>query len=87
MVWCDQVYLILGRENSVFEHLKLLYSLNQVHELMDNIKDFGDGKTKEAKTKGARRISLRACVAKAAGWTLENSNSTKGQEAQNNKAS
>ena len=54
---------------------------------MDNVKDSGDGKAKEAKIKGARGISLRACVAKAAGWIVEKSNSTTSQEAPNNKAS
>ena len=53
---------------------------------MENVKNSGDGKTKEVKTKGARRISLRACVAKAAGWTLEKSNSIISQEANINKA-
>ena len=53
---------------------------------MNNVKDSGDGKTKEAKTKGVRGISLRACVAKAAGWTLEKSNSSTSQKAHNNKA-
>ena len=54
---------------------------------MKNVKDSGDGKTKEVKTKGARGISLRACVAKAVGWTLEKSNSTTNQGANINKAS
>ena len=40
---------------------------------------------KEVKTKGARGISLRVCVAKAAGWTLEKANSTTSQEASINK--
>ena len=52
---------------------------------MENVKNPCDGKTKETKAKGARGISLRACVAKAAGWTLEKSNSTTSQEANINK--
>ena len=54
---------------------------------MDNVEDPSKGKTKEIQIKGARGISLRACVAKAAGWTLEKSNSTTSNDAQNNKAS
>ena len=54
-------------------------------QVMENVKNYGDGKTKEVNTKGARGISLRACVAKAAGWTLEKSNSTTSQEANINK--
>ena len=42
--------------------------------------------TTEVKVKRARGISLRACVAKAAGWTLEKANSTTSQEANVNKA-
>ena len=54
---------------------------------MENVKDSGDGKTKEVKTKGARGISLRAYVAKAAGWILEKSNSSTSQEANINEVS
>ena len=57
-----------------------------MHKLMENAEDSRECKAKEAKTKGARGISLRACVAKAAGWTLEKANSTKSQEANINKA-
>ena len=53
---------------------------------MEDVKNDGDGKPKEVKIKGARGISLRACVAKAAGWTLEKANSTTSQEAKINKA-
>ena len=52
---------------------------------MENVKDCSDGKTKEVKTKGARGISLRACVTKAAGWTLEKANSTMSQDTNINK--
>ena len=53
---------------------------------MEKVEDSSNGKAREAKIKGARGISLRACVAKAAGWTLEKTNSTKSQEANINKA-
>ena len=53
---------------------------------MENVEDSRNGKTKKVKTKGARGISLRACVAKAAGWTLEKANSITSQEASINKA-
>ena len=53
---------------------------------MENVEDSRDDKAEEVKTKGARGISLRACVAKAAGWILEKANSTTSQEASINKA-
>ena len=37
--------------------------------------------------KGQRGISLRACVAKAAGWTLEKANAAQAKEATTNKQS
>ena len=40
-----------------------------------------------AKAKVSKGISLRACVAKAAGWTLEKANATPIQEASINKTS
>ena len=54
-------------------------------KVMENVGDSGNGKAKEAKTKGVRGISLRVCVAKAAGWTLEKANSATSQEASANK--
>ena len=59
----------------------LSIKINHVHKLMENVEDSRDCKTKEVKTKGARGISLRACVAKAAGGTLEKANSAPSQEA------
>ena len=55
--------------------------------MVEGVKNDGDGKPKEVKIKGARGISFRACVAKAAEWTLEKANSTTSQEACTNKAS
>ena len=52
---------------------------------MKNVEDPSNGKAREVKIKGARGISLRACVAKAAGWTLEKANSATSQEASINK--
>ena len=40
-----------------------------------------------AKSKVSREMSLRACVAKAAGWTLEKANALPTQEASINKTS
>ena len=54
---------------------------------MDNAKDSCNVETRKIKVKRARGISLRACVAKAAGWTLEKANTTSSQEASNNKTS
>ena len=53
---------------------------------MDKVEGSGHVKAKEVKIKGVRGMSLRACVAKAAGWTLEITNSTTSQEAKINKA-
>ena len=53
---------------------------------MEKVEDIRVGETKEVRPKRARGISLRACVAKAAGWTLEKANSTTSQEANVNKA-
>ena len=64
----------------------LSIKIDHVRKLMENVEDSRDGKEKEVKTKGAREISLRACVAKAAGWTLEKANATTSQEASINKA-
>ena len=52
---------------------------------MESVKGSRDGETKKIKIKGVRGISLRACVAKAAGWTLEEANSITSQEASINK--
>ena len=54
---------------------------------MEDVKNSGDGKPKEVKIKGASGISLRACVAKAAGWTLEKANASLVQETSINKTS
>ena len=54
---------------------------------MDKKEDSSNGKVKERIIKGQRGISLRACVAKAAGWTLEKANATTSQEATSNKQS
>ena len=55
--------------------------------IMENEGDSSKVKAKEVKIKGARGISLKACVAKAAGWTLEKANSATSQEATTNKQS
>ena len=44
-----------------------------------------DGETKEVGLKGARGKSLKACVAKAKGWTLEKDNSSPIHETSINK--
>ena len=53
---------------------------------MENVEDSSNGKAREVKIKGARGMSLRACVPKAAGWTLEKASSTTSQAASTNKA-
>ena len=52
---------------------------------MEKVEDFRNGKTKEVGLKGARGKSLKACVAKAKGWTLEKGNSPPIHEASINK--
>ena len=54
---------------------------------MENVGDSSNGNVKEAKIKGVRGMSLRACVAKAAGWTLEKANSATCQGTTTNKQS
>ena len=54
---------------------------------MEKMNDPNKGKAREVKTKGARGISLRACVGKAAGWTLEKANAPLVQETSINKVS
>ena len=52
---------------------------------MENAGDSSKGKGREVKIKGARGISLRACAAKAACWTLEKANFATSQETTTNK--
>ena len=52
---------------------------------MENVEGSSSGKAREVKIKGARGTSLKACVAKAADWTLEKANSSTSQEANINK--
>jgi hypothetical protein len=52
---------------------------------MEGVKGPSYVEMREIKLKIARGISLRACVAKAAGWTLQKANSTTSQEANINK--
>ena len=54
---------------------------------MEKVEDSSNDKTKARIIKGARGISLKACVAKAAGWTLEKANLATSQEATTNKQS
>ena len=54
---------------------------------MEKVEDSSGGNVKRRIIKGARGISLRACVAKAAGWTLEKANATTSQKATTNKQS
>ena len=52
---------------------------------MEKVEDFRDDKTKEVGLKGARGKSLKACVAKAKGWTFEKDNSSPIHETSINK--
>ena len=54
---------------------------------MENVKDSREVETRIVKAKGVRGMSLRACVAKAAGWTLKKANATTSQETSSNKKS
>ena len=52
---------------------------------MEKAEDSSKGQVTKRIIKGQRGISLRACVAKAAGWTLEKANAAQSQEATTNK--
>ena len=71
---------------SVSQHLHPFGKNQSLALLMEKVEDSCDGKKKEVKIKRVRGMSLRACVDKAAGWTLEKANSTTSQEANINKA-
>ena len=52
---------------------------------MEKAEDSSNGQGTKRIIKGQRGISLRACVAKAAGWTLEKANEAQAKEATINK--
>ena len=79
------MYLRLIIERNVFKHLHPLGQNKLRAQSMENVGDSSNGKAREVKIKGVRGISLRACVAKVAGWTFEKANSTTSQEASTNK--
>ena len=54
---------------------------------MEKVEDPSNGQVEKRIIKGQRGISLRVCVAKAAGWTLEKANAAQSQEATTNKQS
>ena len=54
---------------------------------MESVKESRDGETKKINTKRARGMSLRACVATAAAWTLEGANALPIQKVGINKMS
>ena len=58
-----------------------------MQELMEGVKDSSYLERREIKVKRARGISLRACVAKAVGWTLKKANAPPVQEVNINKTS
>ena len=59
--------------------------MDSMSKSLAEVKDT-EGKT-VVKAKVSRRISLRACVAKAEGWTLEKANALPMKEASINKTS
>ena len=54
---------------------------------MEQAEDSSTGQVTKRIIKGQRGISLRACVAKAAGWTLKKANAAQSQKATTNKQS
>ena len=56
-----------------------------MHRLMDSVKESRDGETNKIDNKRARGMSLRACVATAAAWTLEGTNALPIQKVSINK--
>ena len=73
--------------NSVFQRLCPIEEVKGVQEVLDGVKDFSHPEMREVKVKRARGISLKACVAKATGWTLEKANASPVQEVDINKTS
>ena len=55
--------------------------------MMEGVKDLSHPEMREVKVIRARGISLKACVAKATGWTLEKANAPPVQEVDINKTS
>ena len=58
-----------------------------MQELMEGVKDSSHPEMRDIKVKRERGISLKPCVAKAAGWTLEKVNAPPVQEVDINKTS
>ena len=67
------------------KHQELNWVMESANHSLTEVKST-NGKTL-AKAKVSRGISLRACVARAAGWTLEKANALPSQEASMNKTS
>ena len=83
----EALYLGLTIEG-VFFNTYVLFGKNSItYTTMEKVEDSTNGEVKKRTIKGQRGISLRACVAKAAGWTLEKANATTSQEATTNKQS
>ena len=72
----------------VFLNTYVLFAKTSItYTTMEKVEDSSNGKVKERIIKGQRGISLRACVAKAVGWTLEKANTTTSQKPTTNKQS
>ena len=65
------MYLSLTIEGVFFNTYILFGRKSITYITMDKVEDSSGNNVKGRIIKGARGISLRACVAKAAGWTLE----------------
>ena len=68
-----------------FSTLAPIVQNNSLALLMENVKDSCNDKRDGVEIKRVRGMSVRACAAKAAGWTLEKANSSTSQEANINK--
>ena len=72
----------------VFFNTYILFGRKSItYKKMEKAEDSSNGQVTKRIIKGQRGISLRACVAKSAGWTLEKANAAQSQEATTNKQS
>jgi len=70
----------------VFFNTHILFGRKSItYKKMEKAEDSSNGQVSKRIIKGQRGISLRACVAKSAGWTLEKANAPPIHEASINK--
>ena len=84
-------YVLVGKNQSLTLLMKKAEDIHmgETKEVrpMEKAEDSSKGQLTKRIIKGQRGISLRACVAKATGWTLEKANAAQAKEATINKQS